>query len=84
MDDPDGTDADLRHPSSSSRNRMSRTSRNRMGNGYGHEPVDDDGDSYYSGVTSPGPYRRPSMARSSSSIIGDVEMAQDEVSRADW
>lgn len=55
-----------------------------MGNGYGHEPIDGDGDGYYSGATSPGPYRRPSMARSSSSVFGDVEMAQDEVSRAGW
>lgn len=58
---------------------MSRsTMGSRMGNG--HEAG---GDGYQSGAASPGLYRRFSMNRSSSSIFEDVEMAQDEVSRAD-
>lgn len=51
----------------------------RTGMGNGREA--DGGDGYYSEANSPGLYRRPSMARSSSSVFGDVEMAQDEVSR---
>lgn len=50
-----------------------------MGNGY-----EVGGDGYQSGAASPGFYRRHSMNRSSSSIFEDVEMAQDEVSRADY
>lgn len=60
---------------------MRRASRDGNGNDHGHEPANGDADGYLSGESSPGLYRRPSMARSTSSVFGDVEMAQDEVSR---
>lgn len=66
LDDPEGADAAQRRASSS---------RARMQNG--HEAAN--GDGYQSGAPSPTVYRRYSLARSTSSVFEDVEMAQDEV-----
>lgn len=67
MDNSDGADGSQRRVSSSSRADVAN----------GHEAAN--GDGYQSDAPSGTVYRRYSLARSTSSVFEDVEMAQDEV-----